>query len=136
MVIKKSFTLLVTSGTTPFFAFFSIIFVNVVEMMQNIPCGLLIQRDVMKNLVNTDLEAILTVSLRNDVKSAVTEMMLSDWSVLQNFKLRQINFFLLYKRVSTHFRLIPNLPSYRPKVFTITARRNLLHIQFKIIRFL
>ena len=55
-------------------------------MMQNIPCGILIQRDVMKSFINTDLEAILTVSLRNDVKSAVTEMLLSDWSVLQNFK--------------------------------------------------
>ena len=61
-------------------------------MMQNIPCGLLIQRDVMKNFINTDLEAILTASLRNDVKSAVTEMLLSDWSVLQNFKGRQTNF--------------------------------------------
>ena len=39
----------------------------------------------MKNFINTDLEAILTVSLRNDVKSAVTEMLLSDWSVLKNF---------------------------------------------------
>ena len=55
-------------------------------MMQDILCGLLMQTDVMKNFINTDLEAILTVSLRNGVKSAVTEMLLSDWSVLQNFK--------------------------------------------------
>ena len=55
-------------------------------MMQNIQCGVLIQRYFMKSFINTDLEAILTVSLRNDVKSAVTEMLLSDWSVLQNFK--------------------------------------------------
>ena len=40
----------------------------------------------MKNFINTDLEDILTVSLRNDVKSAVTEMLLSDWSILHNFK--------------------------------------------------
>ena len=50
-------------------------------MMQNIPFSLLIQRDVMKSFINNDLEAILTVSLGNDVKSAVTEMLLSDWSV-------------------------------------------------------
>ena len=50
-------------------------------MMQNIPFSLLIQRDVMKSFINNDLEAILTVSLGNDVKSAVTEMPLSDWSV-------------------------------------------------------
>ena len=55
-------------------------------MMKNIPFSLLIQRDVMKIFINNDLEAILTVSLRNDVKSAVTEMLLSDWSVLQNDK--------------------------------------------------
>ena len=55
-------------------------------MMQNIPCGLLIQQYFMKKFINTDLEDILTVSLRNDVKSAVTEMLLSGWSILQNFK--------------------------------------------------
>ena len=39
-----------------------------------------------EKIYNTDLEAILTVSLGNDVKSADTKVLLSDWSVFQNFK--------------------------------------------------
>ena len=43
------------------------------EMRQNLPCGLMVQRDLIKSFT-TDLELFLTLSLGNDVKLAVSEI--------------------------------------------------------------
>ena len=136
MVFKTSFTLLVATGTTPFFAVVSIISdhrcINDAECPKR---SIGITRCHEKFYKHRFRSHFLLYQIGNDVKSAITEMQLSDWSVLQNLKWRQMSFFL-YKRVSKLMRLIPNFPSYRPEVFTISACRNLLHIQLKINRFI
>ena len=38
--------------------------------------------------------------------------------------------------MSTHMRLIPNLLSYRPEVFTISAYLNILDLQLKMEAFI
>ena len=48
--------------------------------------GLFRWRGVMKNIKQAVLEAILSLSLGNDYKSAVTENLLSNSSFLLNFK--------------------------------------------------
>ena len=62
MVIKKSFTLLVASGITPFFAFVSIISVKGCRNDAGYFMRSIDATRCHENFINTDLEAILTVS--------------------------------------------------------------------------
>ena len=55
------------------------------EIMQNIQLGLLRYGGLMENINKVVLEGIINVSLGNDIKR-VWEELLTDWSILQNFK--------------------------------------------------